>query len=139
MKTAKILFSLTLATTLIAGIGSLATADLSGAAASDDIELAQPQPEFPICPRCYLTTENPGELVMAIDASYEGELTSATLVTYDASNNPTSFPLSSAVVDDLNDPTTNVTVVSITDTDAVAAEIDFVTVAGSQTDTIWVF
>ncbi|MCA9687507.1 MAG: hypothetical protein KC457_35425, partial [Myxococcales bacterium] len=69
MKTAKILFSLTLATTLVAGIGSFATSELSGSAASDDIELGQPQPELPICARCYLTADSPGELVMAIDSS----------------------------------------------------------------------
>ena len=116
----------------------------TGNSADRAIELAQPQPEKPICSRCNMVigdfaTNDDDQLAMVIDSSYEGRLLSVVLTTYDANSVATAINLSSSVVYDLNDPATNVTVVMVDTPDAVAASLAFTYTGGSQVNVISVF
>lgn len=136
-------FTFTLAFAMMLACGGPEAAR-GGNSADLGIELAKPQPEVPVCARCNMVMgdfaiDDDDQLAMVIDSSYEGDILDVDLTTYDASNVATVLGLSSAVVDDLNDPNTNVTVVKVDTPDAVRADLTFTYTGGTQVNVISVY
>ncbi len=81
-------------------------------------ELADPQPELPVCSRCsaeiaagnYLDDD---VVNISIEPSYKGSVTSATLVVYDVTRAPKAYPFDGSVVALINNPAVDVTVVTV--------------------------
>lgn len=100
-------------------------------------ELADPQPEYPICSRCNMyvpsgTSPSDDVVYMSIDPIYKGQVTAVTLITYDATSNPTSYNLGAAIVGSINDPSTNVTKALVDAPFAASAALEFTLADGSS-------
>lgn len=133
---------------LVAGIGC--DADRESAPVADDsinpeIELAQPQPEVPLCSRCNVgksggTIAFDDVLEIDIDNNFNGNVISATVTTWDSAGNPSYhyFYSTSALIYDINDPYTETSVAYIEASTAVSAQILWVHTGGTQVDPVTV-
>jgi hypothetical protein len=131
---------ITLSFALVAGIGcnaEQAAAPGTNDSTNQEIDLAQPQPEVPLCSRCNLTkaggwTFNDDELSIEIDSSYNGEVTGAMLTTWNGAGTPKYTVLDSEVIYDINDPYTEETIVHVHAPFAVTAQLTWTHTGGTQ-------
>ncbi|EDM79257.1 hypothetical protein PPSIR1_03933 [Plesiocystis pacifica SIR-1] len=90
--------------------------------------LASPQPELPICPHCNIDT-GPGTsmatLHMAIDPSYAGTITAASLTSFDEVGTPTTHRFDATILASLNDLAIESTQVLVDATGWDSAVLDF--------------
>jgi hypothetical protein len=137
----------TLSFAIVAGIGC--AADQASEPATDDsadleIELAQPQPQVPLCSRCNLAkskgfTTGDDQMSIDIDNSYNGTVTNVMLTTWNTSGGtPTYHYFGSSVIDDINASNTETTLVYVEAPVAVAAELTWTHTGGTQLNTVTV-
>lgn len=131
---------------LVAGIGCVA--DQASAPAADDsadleIELAQPQPEVPLCSRCSLGkaggyTTGDDELSIELDAIYNGKVSGVMLTTWNSAGIPSYHSFDSSVIDDINDPYTEITLAYVEAPTAMSAQLTWTYTGGTQLNTVTV-
>lgn len=139
------IFTMTFA--LVAGIGCVADeapASTINDSANLEIEFAQPQPEVPLCSRCNLSktggyTAGDDKLSMDIDNSYNGNVTGVMLTTWNSAGTPSYHYFGSSVVDDINDPYTEITVAYVEAPTATSAQLTWTHTGGTQLNSIAVF
>jgi hypothetical protein len=100
-------------------------------------ELADPQPETPICSRCNMIVPagnitGDDILKMTTNPEYDGLVVTASLTTVDGAGMPTIYPLDGSVILSLNSPITNVTTVYLDAPTAVAATLNVELVDGTK-------
>jgi hypothetical protein len=103
----------------------------------DWTDLADPQPESPICSRCNMLVPAGGltgddNLKMTTNAEYDGLVVSATLVTLNANGLTSDYVLDATAIASLNSPTTNVTVVYLEAPNTVSATLNVGLVDGTM-------
>jgi hypothetical protein len=138
---------ITLTFALVAGIGC--AADQAPVPAADDsadleIELAQPQPQVPLCSRCNLSktggfTAGDDELSIDIDNSYNGNVTGVMLTTWNAAGTPSYHYFGSAEIADINDPNTEITLIYVEAPTAASAQLSWTHTGGTQLNSIPVY
>jgi hypothetical protein len=135
----------TLAFALVAGIGCVADqapVSTNNDSADLEIELAQPQPQVPMCSRCNLAktkgfTTGDDELSIDIDNSYNGNVTGVMLTTWNTTGGtPTFHYFGSSVIDDINSSATETTLVYVEAPVAVAAQLTWTHTGGTQLNTV---
>ena len=94
-----------------------------------DLNLAQPQPEKPICAVCNVNVPNgiivnDDELSMIINTEYVGEVNDLEFIVY-TDTAVTTYTFDSSVVDDLNDSATTETIVMMEVPDIVRGLLVF--------------
>lgn len=97
--------------------------------------LADPQPEEPLCPHCNInippgTGTGDDEVRMTLGAGWAPLISALKLVTYDSGRNPLSYSLDPSVVISLQDPTVDVTSVFVDAPNTVSATLEFTLVDG---------
>lgn len=116
----------------------------SSNSADSEAEFAAPQPEIPVCSRCNLGktgdyVPNNDELSIEIDAVYKGEVSWVMMTTWDSASNPSYHYFStSTVLNSINDPDIDETIVYVEAPDAVTAQLLWVHSGGSQLNTVTV-
>jgi hypothetical protein len=132
---------------LVAGIGCVADqAPVSDGndSANLEIELAQPQPDVPLCSRCSLGkaggfTSGDDELSIDIDNSYNGNVSGVMLTTWTSAGIPSYHYFGSSVISDINDPYTEITLLYVEAPAAVSAQLTWTYTGGTQLNSITVF
>ncbi|PRP92838.1 Subtilase family protein [Enhygromyxa salina] len=102
--------------------------------------LLDPQPETPICSHCSIDVPKGGssgddQLTMDVDPLYKGDISSATLVSYDASRAATTYVLDSSTITALNRSTTDLVSVTLDVPDTISAVLEFEVDKGGRTTT----
>ena len=109
-----------------------------------EAEFATPQPEIPLCSRCNLAkprgyTTADDELSIELDSIYKGEVSWVMMTTWDSASNPSyHYFATSTVLDSINDPDIDETIVYVEAPDAVTAQLLWVHSGGSQLNTVTV-
>lgn len=107
---------------------------LSGAAPVCEMfnwtELADPQPELPLCSRCNMVVAagnltGDDSVKMTTDATYDGQVVSATLTILDAAGTPSDYVFGPDVITSLNNPTSDVTVTYVDAPTTMSATLNF--------------
>ncbi|MFV8749608.1 S8/S53 family peptidase [Nannocystaceae bacterium ST9] len=96
----------------------------------DWTELADPQPEKPICARCNMvvasgSTFGDDSVKMTTDAVYDGQVTAAWITVVDGAGMPAVINFDATVITSINSPTTDVTVAYVDAPATVSATLNF--------------